>query len=84
MRLGIIIEDTLTGVDIVENFKNGAIILEVFDGFFCHNPENNPYIEFVTDMFEKRDLFRSQGKDFFQTQLKGWDYHSAVAILEKT
>ena len=37
--------------------------MEVFEGFFCHNLEYNLYIEFVTDIFEKRDLFKSQGKD---------------------
>ena len=65
MRNGIIV-DTLTGVAIVEIVKCGGVILEVFEGFFCHNLEYNPYTEFVTYMFEKRDLFKSQGKDFLQ------------------
>ena len=34
--------------------------------FFCHKLEHTPQAEFVTDMFEKRDLFNSQGKGFFQ------------------
>ena len=57
MRNGIII-DTLTSVDIVEIVKCGGVILEVFEGFFRHNLNFNPYTEFVTDMFEKRDLFK--------------------------
>ena len=69
MRNGIII-DTLTSIDIVEIVKYGGIILEVYEGFFCHNLEFNPYKEFVTDMFEKRDLFKSQGKELFQNLVK--------------
>ena len=65
MRNGIII-DTLTSIDIVEKVKYGGVILEVFEGFFCHILNFNPYTEFVTDMFEKRDLFKSQGKDLLQ------------------
>ena len=65
MRNGIII-DTLTSVDIVETVKCGGVILEVFEGFFCHNLEYNPYTEFVTDMFQKRDMFKSQGKELLQ------------------
>ena len=69
MRNGIII-DTLTSVDIGEIVKCGGVILEVFEGFFCHNLNYNPYTEFVTDMFEKRDLFKSQGKDLLQNLAK--------------
>ena len=65
MRIGII-KDTLTSVDIVEIVKYGGVILEVYEGFFCYNLEYNPYTEFVTDMFQKRDLFKSQGKDLLQ------------------
>ena len=36
MRNGII-TDTLTSVDIVEIVEHGGIILEVLQGFFCHN-----------------------------------------------
>ena len=53
MRNGIII-DTLTSVDIVEIVKCGGVILEVYEGLFCHNLNFNPYTEFVTDMFEKK------------------------------
>ena len=53
MRNGIII-DTLTSIDIVEIVKYGGVILDVYEGFFCHNLEFNPYTEFVTDMFEKK------------------------------
>ena len=69
MRNGIII-DTLTSVDIVEIVKYGGIILEVFEGFFCHNLEFNPHTELVTDMFQKRDMFKSQGKDLLQNLAK--------------
>ena len=69
MRNGIII-DTLTSIDVVEIVKCGGVILEVFEGFFCHNLEYNPYTEFVTDMFEKSGLFKSQGKDLLQNLAK--------------
>ena len=69
MRDGIII-DTLTSVDIVEIVKYGGIILEVFEGIFCHILKFNPYTEFVTDMFQKGDLFKSQGKDLLQNLAK--------------
>ena len=69
MRNGKII-DTLTSVDIVGIVKFGGVILEVFEGFFCHNLEYNPYREFVTDMFDKRYLFKSQGKDLLQNLAK--------------
>ena len=36
MRNGIII-DSLTSIDIVEIVKGGGVILEVYEGFFCHN-----------------------------------------------
>ena len=69
IRNGIVV-DTLTSVDIVEIVKCGGINLEVFERFFCHNLEYNPYTEFVTDMSEKRDLFISQGKDLLQNLAK--------------
>ena len=69
MRNGIII-DTLTSTDIVEIVKYGCEILEVYEGFFCHNLEFNPYTEFVTDMFQKRDMFKSQGKYLLQNLAK--------------
>ena len=69
MRGGVIV-DTLTSVDIVEIVKYGGEILEVYEGFFCHNLEFNPYTEFVTDMFKKRDLFKSQGKKLLQNLAK--------------
>ena len=56
MRDGVII-DTLTSFDIVEIVEYGGIILEVFEGFFCHNLEYNPYTDLVTDMFEKKKRF---------------------------
>ena len=65
-----VIIDTLTSVDIVEIVKYGGIILEVFQGFFCHNLDCTPYAKFVTDMFKKRVLFKSQGKDLLQNLAK--------------
>ena len=69
MRNGIII-DILTSVDIVEIFKYDGVILDIYEGFFSHNLEFNPYTEFVTDMFQKRDMFKSQGKDLLQNLAK--------------
>ena len=69
MRNGIII-DTLTSIDIVEIVKYGGVILDVYEGFFCHNLKFNPYTKFVTDIFQKRDLFKSQGKDLLQNLAK--------------
>ena len=82
MRTGILI-DTLTSVDILEIVKYGGVILEVFEGLFCHNLKYNPYTEFVTDMFQKRDLFKSQGKDLLQHPAKSSEYQSTVVILAK-
>ena len=65
MRTGIRL-DTLTSVEIVEIVKSGGVVLETFEGFFCHNLENNPYTESVTEIFEKSDFFNSQRKDLFQ------------------
>ena len=42
----------------------------MFDGFFCHNLEYNAYTEFITAMFEKTDLFISQGKDLLESLSK--------------
>ena len=69
VRSGIII-DFLTNVDIVEIVKYGGIILKVCEGLFCHHLEYNPYTEFVTEMFEKRDLIKSQGEDLLQNLAK--------------
>ena len=44
--------------------------MEVFEGFFCHNLEYSPYAEFVTNVFEKSDIFKSQGKDLLQKLVK--------------
>ena len=69
MRNGII-KDTLSSLDIVETVKCGGIILEVSEGFFCHKLKFNPYAEFVTNMFEKRDIFEPQGKNLLQNLAK--------------
>ena len=62
--------NTLTSLDIVGKVKCGSIILEVFEGFFSLNLEYNLYTEFVIVMFEKRDFFKAQGRDFFQNLAK--------------
>ena len=69
LRNGVII-DTLTSVDTAGIVKYGGIVLEVFEGFFCHNLEYNNYTEFATDMFEKRDFFKSQVKNSLQILAK--------------
>ena len=65
MKSGIIV-DTLSNVDIIEIVKGGGNFLEVFEGFFCHKLEYNPYTVYAGDMFERRDLFKSQGKHLLQ------------------
>ena len=82
MRNGILI-DKLTCVGFVEIVECGGVILEVYESFFSQNLDYNPYTEVVTDLFEKRDLFKSHAKKYFKTQLKRSDYQSTVAILEK-
>ena len=62
---GIII-DTLTTIDIVEIVKCGGNFLELYEAFLNHNLGYNPYTEFVTDIFEKIDLIKSQGKELLQ------------------
>ena len=69
MRNGIII-DILTSVDITEINKCGSVILEIYGGFFSQNSEHDPYTEFFANFFEKRDLFKSQGKDSPQNLAK--------------
>ena len=81
-RNGILI-DVLTSVDIVEIVKIGGNILELFEGFFCHNPEYNPYTDFVTDLFEKRDLFKSQGKGSLQNLAKKIGFSDYVGKIGK-
>ena len=65
-----VITDTLTSVDNVEIVRCGVIIFELFEAFFCQNLEYKLYTEFVTEMFEKRELFKSQGKDLLQNLAK--------------
>ena len=57
MRNGVRIH-TSTSIDFVEIVKCGGVILEIFEGYFCHNLEYNHYTEYVTGMFEKRGLFK--------------------------
>ena len=65
--------DSLTSVDMAAIIKCGGSILEVFEGFFCHNLDYNPYTEIVTDMFGKRDFFKSLGRDLLQNLAKNLD-----------
>ena len=65
MRNGIIINN-LTNVDILEKKECGGNNLEVFQGFFCHNIEYNPYTDFTTDNLKKRDLFKARARDLPQ------------------
>ena len=72
MRNGIII-NTLTSIDFVELVNCGGNILEVFDGFFCHNLECNPYTDFVTDMSEKKRFVQITKKRFtLKSSYKDW------------
>ena len=57
-------------VNIVEIVKYDGIDLEVFGGFFCLNVDYKTYTDFVTEMFEKSDFFKSQGKDLLQNLAK--------------
>ena len=82
MRDGFII-DRLTSVDTVEIVICGGNILEVFEGFFCHILEYNSYTQIVTNMFEKRDFFKTPEKDLLQNIAKTWDCQSTVVLLEK-
>ena len=83
MRNGIIIINTLTSVGIVEIFEGGGFILEVYESFFCHNLENNPYTECVTVMFEKRDLFKLRGKGLLQNLAKKIELSLYVGNIRK-
>ena len=65
MRNGIILDFSMIA-DIVEMVKCAGIILEVFQAIFCRYLENVFYTEFVTVMFAKRDLFKSEEKDLLQ------------------
>ena len=44
--------------------------MDLHEGFFCHNLDYNPYTELVTDMFKKRDLFKSQVQHLLQSLAK--------------
>ena len=44
----------------------GGVSLEVFEGFFCHSLEYNPYTESVSDMFEKIVFFKAQRRCLLQ------------------
>ena len=77
-----IIIATLTSFDFVEIGNCGGNVLDVFEDFFCHNVEYFPYTEFVINMFEKRDFFKSQGKDLLQNLAKKSDSQCMVVLLE--
>ena len=69
MRNGIVI-CTLTCIDIVELVICAGIFSEVYECSFCHNLEFNPHTESVSVVFQKRDLFKSQGKDLLKNLAK--------------
>ena len=64
-RNGVII-GTLNFADIVETVKGGGFMLEVYEGFFCHDMQYTPYTEIVNDMAAKRDLHKEHRKDLLQ------------------
>ena len=69
MRKSVIL-DTLTSVGIVEIVKCGGFILEICEGFFCHNSEMKTYTKFVSDLVEKRHSYYSQGWNLVQNIAK--------------
>ena len=69
MRNGRVI-DTLTNIDRIERVKCGGIVLQLYEGFFCHNLECSPHTEFVTEKFRKRTFSKVQGKDLLQSSAK--------------
>ena len=42
------------------------IILEIYNVFFCHIMQYNPYTDFVKDMIAKRDRYKKERKDLLQ------------------
>ena len=62
----------MTSANFVEIVKSGGNILENCEGFFCYNLEYNFYTEFVSDTFEKRDIFKSEGKVLLQNLAKNF------------
>ena len=74
---------TLMSVHIVETVTCGGVVLDVFEGFFCHKLEYTPSTDFVTDMFEKSDFFEPKRKDSLQNLAKKSVYPSMVVLLEK-
>ena len=60
------IVDTLAGVDFVEIVNFGGFNWEACERFFCHILEYNLNIDFVTETFEKRDLFEAQGEKLLE------------------
>ena len=55
-RRGVIV-NTLSSVDTVELANCGGVVLEVTEGFLCHNKQKNPFPYFVNDMVVKRELY---------------------------
>ena len=70
MRNGVFKRDTLTDFDIVAIVKREGVVLEFSERLVCHNLIYNLFTEIVTDMFETRDIFNSQGKDLLQNPAK--------------
>ena len=62
--------DTLTTVDNVEMVECDFNFLDVSERLFSHKLEYNPFSEYVTGMFKRKDLFKSQGKGLLQNLAK--------------
>ena len=65
-----VITNTLNSVDIVEMVKCLGVVLDVFDGVFCHIKHYNQCTEFANDLYSERDRFKKQGKGLLQTLAK--------------
>ena len=44
--------------------------MQIYEIFFYHKMQYNPYTDFVNDMVAKRDRHKKQGKDLLQTLAK--------------
>ena len=73
----------MTSLDIVQVVESSGVFLDVYEGFSCHNQEYNPYKEIVTNMFEKRDLIKSQGKDLLQKIAKKIGFSVFLSLFRK-
>ena len=61
------ITDTLTNIDLVEINKCCGKILEVFEGFFRHNLEYNPYTQWLLICLKKETCLNHKEMICFKT-----------------